>query len=88
MTKLGIQTIIFGKRTGEDLPGVLKDIKAAGYDGLEFGMSARTPEEVRGLFSAAGLVLLRLPHRLPDVPQPGGGQAAGGASDEGRSATT
>ena len=56
MTKLGIQTIIFGKRTGEDLPGVLRDIKAAGYDGLEFGMSSRTPEEVRGLFSAAGLV--------------------------------
>jgi sugar phosphate isomerase/epimerase len=55
--KLGIQTIIFGKRTGEDLPGVLKDIKAAGYDGVEFGMGSRTPEEVTALFKAEGLVI-------------------------------
>lgn len=54
--QLGIQTIIFGKRTGEDLPGVLQDIKAAGYDGVEFGMGSRSPEEVLTLFKAAGLV--------------------------------
>ncbi len=58
MTKLGIQTIIFGKRTGEDLPGVLKDIKSAGYDGVEFGYSAtRTPEETLAIFGDAGLIV-------------------------------
>ena len=57
MAKLGIQTIIFGKRTGEDFPGVLRDIKEAGYDGAEIGVQdgSRTVEEVTQLFSTAGL---------------------------------
>ncbi|MDX1932441.1 MAG: sugar phosphate isomerase/epimerase [Capsulimonadales bacterium] len=55
--QLGIQTIIFGKRTGEDLPGVLRDIKAAGYDGVEFGMGSRTPEEVLTLFRSENLAV-------------------------------
>lgn len=55
MTKLGIQPIIFGKRNGEDLPGVLADIQKAGYAGLEFGMRDATPEETRELFSQYGL---------------------------------
>lgn len=57
MAKLGIQTIIFGKRTGEDFPGVLRDIKEAGYDGAEIGNQdgARTIEEVNTLFKNAGL---------------------------------
>ena len=53
--KLGIQTIIFGKRGGEDFPGVLRDIKAAGYDGVEFGYKAdQSAEEVKTLLSDNG----------------------------------
>ena len=57
MAKLGIQTIIFGKRTGDDFPGVLRDIKEAGYDGAEIGNQegTRTIEEVTALFKAADL---------------------------------
>lgn len=58
MTKLGIQLIIFGKRSGEDLPGVLADVKAAGYDGAEVGNPTNsTPAaEYKTLFDDAGLV--------------------------------
>ena len=55
MAKLGIQTIVFGKRGGDDLPAVLKDIKNAGYDGAEIGMRSATPQEVAQLFAEAGL---------------------------------
>jgi sugar phosphate isomerase/epimerase len=56
MTKLGIQTIIFKERNREDFPGVLKDIKAGGYDGVEFGMREQTPAEVTQLLADNGLV--------------------------------
>ena len=57
MARLGIQTIIFGPRSREDFPGVLRDIKAAGYDGAEIGnpTDATPAEEVRARFDAAGL---------------------------------
>lgn len=57
MAKLGIQAIIFGAQSREDLPGVLRDVKNAGYDGLEFGRTDRTPDEVRRLFTDASLEL-------------------------------
>lgn len=37
MAKLGVQLIVFGSRPTEDLPGVLADVAAAGYDGAETG---------------------------------------------------
>ena len=57
MTRLGIQTIIFGKRNGEDMAGVLRDVKAAGYDGAEIGnpTDSQPAEQVRALFDDAGL---------------------------------
>ena len=57
MARLGIQTIIFGKRNGEDMAGVLRDVKAAGYDGAEIGNPTDTTpaEQVRALFDDAGL---------------------------------
>jgi sugar phosphate isomerase/epimerase len=57
MTKLGIQLIVFGKRSGEDLPGVLADVKAAGYDGAEVGnpTGSIAASEYKKLFDAAGL---------------------------------
>jgi sugar phosphate isomerase/epimerase len=55
--RLGIQGIVFGKRNSEDFPGVLRDVKAAGYDGIEIGYKAnQTADEVKTLLSDAGLV--------------------------------
>jgi sugar phosphate isomerase/epimerase len=57
MAKLGIQLIIFGKRSGEDFPGVLTDVKAAGYDGVETGYKAdKTGAEVKQLLADHGLL--------------------------------
>ena len=53
--KLGIQLIVFGKRPGEDLPGVLADVKAAGYDGAEIGLRPESASEVLALFKKTGL---------------------------------
>lgn len=56
MTRLGIQLIVFGKRSGEDLPGVLADVKAAGYDGAEIGYRPDlTAGEYAALLKAQGL---------------------------------
>lgn len=56
MTRLGIQTIIFGKRTGEDFEGVMRDIKAAGYDGAEIGYRAgKTAQEIKEVLDKVGL---------------------------------
>ena len=57
MTQLGIQLIIFGKRGGEDLPGVLADVKAAGYDGAEVGnpTTSIAAYDYKQLFDDAGL---------------------------------
>jgi sugar phosphate isomerase/epimerase len=55
-TRLGIQTIIFGKRTSDDFEGVLTDIKAAGYDGVEFGFRAdSTTPQVKATLDRIGL---------------------------------
>ena len=57
MTRLGIQLIIFGKRGGDDLPGVLADVKAAGYDGAEVGnpSTSTAAHDYKQLFDDAGL---------------------------------
>jgi len=57
MTRLSIQLIVFGSRASEDLPGVLGEVRAAGYDGAEIGEPTDTVEAstLRGWFDAAGL---------------------------------
>lgn len=57
MTRLGIQLIIFGKRGADDLPGVLADVKAAGYDGAEVGnpTTSISAYDYKQLFDEAGL---------------------------------
>ncbi len=55
MSKLGIQLIVFGKRGGEDLPGVLADVKAAGYDGAEMGFRGVPDAEYVELLKKSGL---------------------------------
>ncbi|MBW3622635.1 MAG: sugar phosphate isomerase/epimerase [Armatimonadetes bacterium] len=55
--KIGAQLIIFGRRNAEDFPGVLQDVKAAGYDGFESGnLYARYSRgEVMDLLGSTGL---------------------------------
>jgi sugar phosphate isomerase/epimerase len=55
MAKLGIQLIVFGKRNQDDLPGVLADVKAAGYDGAEMGFKDIPDSEYVELLKKIGL---------------------------------
>lgn len=57
--KVGIQLIVYGKRTGEDLEGVLKEVSEAGYAGVESGRltDGRSLDEVKALFAKYGLRL-------------------------------
>ena len=56
--QIGCQPIIYGKRAGEDLPGVLAELSAAGYDGVETGnltASGRTVGEAKALLKKYNL---------------------------------
>jgi sugar phosphate isomerase/epimerase len=57
--KVGVQPIVYGKRASEDFPTVLRDAKETGYEGVETGnLYARySPDEVRSMFKANGLVV-------------------------------
>jgi sugar phosphate isomerase/epimerase len=57
--RIGVQLIIYGKRGSEDLPGVLREVKATGYDGVETGnlYSRYSKDEVRHLLDEAGLAI-------------------------------
>lgn len=59
MARLGIQLIVFRGREREDLAGVLRAVRAAGYDGVETGnLSAQLPlEQIRAQFEENGLAL-------------------------------
>lgn len=60
MGRLGVQLLVYGERQREDLPGVLAQIKAAGYDGAEAGGDGRglLPAEILlTRFADAGLAL-------------------------------
>jgi len=57
--KLGLQLIVYGTRTTEDLPGVLAEVKEVGYDGAEIGAiyGALGADKVIGAFADAGLAM-------------------------------
>ncbi|MCZ6680081.1 MAG: sugar phosphate isomerase/epimerase [Candidatus Poribacteria bacterium] len=58
--KIGCQLIIYGSRPGEDLPGVLAEISAAGYDGVETGnltTDGRSIDEAMALLTSHNLEL-------------------------------
>ncbi len=60
MGRLGVQLLVYGERQREDLPGVLAQIKAAGYDGAEAGGDGRgllPAETLLASFADAGLAL-------------------------------
>ncbi len=60
MNRLGVQLLVYGSRQREDLPGVLAEIKAAGYDGAEAGGDGRPllpGEVIISSFANAGLAL-------------------------------
>lgn len=53
---VGVQLIIFGKRVNEDLPGVLDEVAAAGYQAVETGfMSKIAGKEFRKMLADRGL---------------------------------
>ena len=54
---VGLQLIVYGRRGGQDLAGVLREVKEAGYAGIEAGnLFARHGEAaVRDLLSETGL---------------------------------
>jgi len=57
--KVGCHFIIYGDRPSNDLPGVLAEISAAGYDGIETGdptAGGRSIEEVNDLLTSHNLV--------------------------------
>ena len=56
--RVGVQLIIFGKRTGEDLAGVLDDVAAAGYQAVETGYLGEriSGNEFRKMLDERGLV--------------------------------
>ena len=56
--KVGCHFIIYGDRPNNDLPGVLTEISAAGYDGIETGdptAGGRSIDEVNGLLASYNL---------------------------------
>jgi sugar phosphate isomerase/epimerase len=58
--KIGCGLIIYGSRQNTDLPGVLAELAAAGYDGIEAGNlndGSRTPEETKALLASHNLEL-------------------------------
>lgn len=56
---LGLQLIVFGGQQNEDLPGVLADVKNAGYDGAETGIlhTVMGADTVINIFADAGLAM-------------------------------
>ncbi len=60
MSKLGVQLLVYGERQREDLPGVLAEINAAGYNGAEAGGDGRPllgADVLLRCFADAGLAL-------------------------------
>ena len=58
--KIGCGLIIYGSRQTTDLPGVLAELAAAGYDGIEAGNlnnGDRTPDETKALLASHNLEL-------------------------------
>jgi sugar phosphate isomerase/epimerase len=55
---IGVQLIIFGKRPGQDLAGVLNDVAAAGYQAVETGMMASqvSGKDFKKMLSDRGMV--------------------------------
>jgi sugar phosphate isomerase/epimerase len=57
--KLGLQLIIYGDRTRQDLPGVLREVKEIGYAGIETGnlFASHGEKEVLSLLEETGLAV-------------------------------
>lgn len=58
--KIGCALIIYGSRQNTDLPGVLAELAAAGYDGIEAGNlndGSRSPAETKALLASHNLEL-------------------------------
>ena len=70
---IGVQPIIYGRRGGEDLPGVLEEIRRTGYDGFESGnlYPRYSRDQVQDLLSSTGLKVSGVHSGFGDVADPG-----------------
>jgi len=70
--RIGLQLIIYGARTGEDLAGVLREVKLAGYEGVESGnlFQMGDPQEVKALLAETGLAVAGMHSGFPDAQSP------------------
>jgi sugar phosphate isomerase/epimerase len=70
--QVGIQLIIFGRRAQDDFPGVLRDVAAAGYAGIECGnLYARySREEVQRMLDSTGLSITGIHSGYGDFSDP------------------
>jgi sugar phosphate isomerase/epimerase len=67
--RIGIQLIIYGERTSDDLAGVLEEVKEAGYEGIESGNLFKTasPERIKELLTRTGLAVAGIHTGYEDV---------------------
>lgn len=67
--RIGIQLIIYGQRTRDDLSGVLREVKEAGFEGIETGnlFQMASPERVKSLLADTGLVVAGMHTGYADV---------------------
>jgi sugar phosphate isomerase/epimerase len=66
--RIGLQLIIYGGRTAQDLGGVLREVKQAGYQGIESGNLFQTGDpRARDLLTETGLAVAGVHTGYADV---------------------
>jgi len=73
--RIGIALIIYGKRASEDLPGVLREIGHAGYEGVEHVNLRRMDVRAKELLAENGLAVASLHCFFRDVASESGMEA-------------
>jgi len=70
--RIGVQLIIYGGRPSQDPDGVLREIKQAGYEGIEGGnlFDLGDPQMVKGLIAQSGLAVTGAHSGFGDMQSP------------------
>ncbi len=72
--RIGLQLIIYGRRPAQDLAGVVREVKQAGYDGIEAGNLFQIGESraVKDTISRSGLAVAGVHAGFEDMQSLGG----------------